>query len=46
MEKLEQELKSIKTLEDEKSLLEVSIKEKRENVFNILEEEKLGQLIQ
>ena len=43
MEKLELELKSIKTLEDEKSLLETQIKEKRENVFDILEKEELKQ---
>jgi hypothetical protein len=42
-EKLELSLKSIKTLEDEKTLLEEKIKQEREKVFSFLEEENLGQ---
>jgi len=40
---LEESLKSIKTLEEEKTLLETKIKEERQNVFNVLESENLAQ---
>lgn len=41
--KLDTKLQSIKTLEDEKNLLEIKIKDERQDVFNILEKENYKQ---